>query len=495
MVQDKRDEGQGNGQSSALESAVSSVQEQVGPEPDTQQGQQAGPTLLPVEEYVSMFSRRYAEEEWFRGSVHNYLKLSAVRRLGLAATNNFLLHGLYARQTAGLVREYAALIRHQTENAIQFAKHAAELREAERVLLESSGQLEGVSDLRQRAEHEYMRLRGEKEAAVAEVGSKYNAQIAQTEEAARRAREAIVANTDAAGIARELVVQNIKSSGLVRESGGTLTFDEQMLTRRLEDIFLDEIIYGIEKESGRGFMAEVMQGYSGVVSRLAELEDISELPEADWIESAIYSRTKGYRLPTVPFIIVPKYEGKSRGRSSIDTAIIVDTSGSTEKNQRFEIEQKTAMALHALMRRLNPDNHTCLAHYNYSVEQISTEQLRHVSPNGATATDLALEWLLETLKDSGPSMAYLLTDGRPEGNGDIIGRTVKAAARFQQYPQVLLRIFLIDGDAETEGIMRKVGLAAGTATKLMPVKNYELAGGLIRDVPGLFRQMYAIAEF
>ena len=60
---------------------------------------------------------------------------------------------------------------------------------------------------------------------------------------------------------------------------------------------------------------------------------------------------------------------------------------------------------------------------------------------------------------------------------------------------MLLRIFLIDGDQETENIVRKMGRAAGYKTKVVPIKNYEFENGMIRDIREAMTEMYDIGEF
>jgi len=95
------------------------------------------------------------------------------------------------------------------------------------------------------------------------------------------------------------------------------------------------------------------------------------------------------------------------------------------------------------------------------------------------------------LSDSGPSIAYLITDGDP----NHLEETVASAKKFTNHPNVMLRIFLIDGNKETEGKIRKIGRAAGPPTKVIPVKNYQLSGGVIRDVAKAISEMYSIDQF
>ncbi len=247
------------------------------------------------------------------------------------------------------------------------------------------------------------------------------------------------------------------------------------------------------QEGASGFMASVKNSYDGLIAYYAEIDELSELPNVEWRQSIAYSRAHGYRYPQFPYLISGKTDdSSSRGRASIDTALSLDISGSMRDDGRFSVGQKTALALSALMRRMNPRNNTYLSVFNYHLEPVtSLKLLREVKPDGGTLTELALEWLIGTLKDSRPSIAYLMTDGRPNN----IEATVMAARKFRDYPNILLRIFLIDGDAESEEIIRQIGRAAGPSTKVIPVKNYQLPSGLIKEISQAIKGMYAIDAF
>jgi hypothetical protein len=159
---------------------------------------------------------------------------------------------------------------------------------------------------------------------------------------------------------------------------------------------------------------------------------------------------------------------------------------------RFKVAQKTTLAMHALMRRMNPRNNTYLSEYNYAVHERTTADLMtKVKPDGGTNTHLALDWLIRKLEDSGPALAYLITDGEP----NYVDEAVNSAKRFQQHPHLKLRIFLIDGNIRTEKIVRLIGRAAGPETKVIPVSNYQLAGGAIRDISTAINGMYDIGSF
>jgi len=162
-----------------------------------------------------------------------------------------------------------------------------------------------------------------------------------------------------------------------------------------------------------------------------------------------------------------------------------------DENQRWEIAQKTTLALHSLMRKLNPKNNTYLACYDNVITPATTAQMmRELRPNGGTETDRALYWMRDVLKDSGPSIGYLLTDGAPNSTSAAI----EAAKEFRN-TQIMLNIFLIDGNYDTESITREIGKAAGDRTRVIPVTNYQLATGAIKNIDEVIREMYTINDF
>ena len=119
------------------------------------------------------------------------------------------------------------------------------------------------------------------------------------------------------------------------------------------------------------------------------------------------------------------------------------------------------------------------------------QQFEAVQANGGTSTDLAIDWLINTLKDRGPSIAYLISDGAPNDANLAITK----ASRFKEFSHIKLRLYLIDGDKETEEITRRLGLAAGRGTKVTCIKNYELADGVIKDIDACLSEMYDIEAF
>ncbi|MBI5065584.1 hypothetical protein HZA97_05090, partial [Candidatus Woesearchaeota archaeon] len=70
-----------------------------------------------------------------------------------------------------------------------------------------------------------------------------------------------------------------------------------------------------------------------------------------------------------------------------------------------------------------------------------------------------------------------------------------AARKYRDHPNVRLRIFFIDGDQASTEMMRKIARAAGNDTKIIPIKNYQLAAGTLKEVQDVLGEMYSANEF
>ena len=449
-------------------------------------------TALPpeVEQYVDQFSRRYREEKVFRELVHRYLGLSPVKRLGLSL-GSALAAGWHRRRTDELIRRYAFKVHQAMEAARNLPREEAELQRAEQALHERSDEAACSARSREHAESSYEALVAGQDRERESVEAELALARAGADQALREASEAVAEQTDLQQVVKSKLQQQLQDSPYITVGDdGVARFDDQVLERRLEELFLQEIVEDIEAQTGSGFMAGLGEAYDGVISHWAEMEDLSELSEVDWVQSLIYARTRGYRTPRYPYLITGKFEGPRP--TSIDSAISVDTSLSMSENNRMEVARKTALATRALMRRLNPANQTFLSHFSRELNEVTSgDFVKIVKPKGGTRTELALEWLLEKLGGRGPAMAYLITDGEPSWPD----RAIDTAARFTDHPEILLRVFLVDGDPHAQRIVREMGNAAGERTRVIPVTAEELPGGVIQDVAVVIDEMIDITEF
>ncbi|MBI2580850.1 hypothetical protein HYV85_03500 [Candidatus Woesearchaeota archaeon] len=457
----------------------------------TARNAQNSPAILTLEEFTERFSKRYRAEQSFREMVHSYMKLSGIRKAALSVAK--ALHiPWYGTETGRIITNYATIIYEGMFKLQRVESAIGEFKQTSGVLGSQAQAVGRLETAVQEAESELRVTEAERRAALQQADESYLAKTEGEEQAAQQAAGEVRRKTDEQEIVRGKLREFVVNSPLVKMSEhGTLTFDEERIMRRLEEVALDEIVEGIESEGSTGFMAKMRASYDGLIAYWAEVEDFSELPNVDWIQSAILSRTKGYRVPTFPYWVAGKPEDKAKARVSVDTAISLDVSGSMRENNRMVAARKTATAMVALMRRLNSRNETFLSVFSYEINPITTKDLRTIVPNGGTRTEYALDWMIQTLKDRGPSLAYLITDGAP----NYLDATVKAARRFQDHPYIMLRIFLIDGDKETEENVRKFGSAAGLQTKVVPVRNYQLGGKVIADMSKAIGEMRGIAEF
>src|SRR3989344_3825254 len=393
--------------------------------------------LLPLDEYVSRFSNRYKTEKVFQNIVHKYLKLGKVDKVKLGFGKMFRKEW-YAQKTETLIHEYALKIRTSIEEALQVQQ-----------------------DLQQRKQDLLIQI--QQKPAAAEI-------------------------------IKQKLAEKLEASGyLKKDHSGNISFNESRIVDRLGEMFLNEIVQEIEDTDGRGFMNQVQTAYTGLISHWAELEDLIELPSVDWVQTIIYSRSKGYRVPQFPHYITGKAAEEAqrvRVAKCINAAMVVDSSGSMKENNRFEMAKKTVLGTRAMMRNLDNKNDINLAHYNDNIYPLLPEQLlkNQIYPDNGTRTDLALQWLLKTLHTRTPALAYLVTDGQPNSMSD----TLYEAQKFQEYPAIMLRIFLIDGEKTAQENIRKIGKAAGHNTKVSMVQNYQLGTGVIKDLADALGEMQSI---
>lgn len=446
-------------------------------------------TILPLEEYVGRFSARYKKEETFRTIVHEYLGIGRWSKLKLSLSKVFS-RSRHEKKIDSLIHTYAKKVRDELMVAVEVKKELESLKPVEQQVEEKKAIVQEMTVSQQQIEWEYQQALAEETTLKEQAERAFQENVVKEQVRVAEARVVIEQKTNAQELVKAKLKEALVKSPLVKvDEQGVLRFDEQKMVSRLEDMFLNEIVEGIERDDGTGFLAKTKVAFGGLIAYWAGIEDLCELPHVDWVQSAILSRTKGYKVPTFPYLIAGK--GEERGRASVTTAATFDTSGSMRDNNRLVIAQKTMLATVALMRKLNSNNKTYSSHFNNDVHEVTSKEILQLRAEGGTSTDAALNWLYKKLKDEGPSIAYLITDGEPSVP---IASVEKAATKFRD-SAIMLRIFLIDGNKGTEDIIRRVGRAAGPRTKVVPVKNYELGGGVMRDISSVFREMYDIDKF
>ncbi len=441
------------------------------------------------------FYKRYTRESTFREMVHDYLELSVFQRGGLKLGKVFRKKW-YGRRTKELIYTYAERIRTEQQKAQELDKEKAELQKAEEEIRRREEELKKAESSQREAYIKYGKAETEKKAAVTAVETTLSQKVQEEELRANEELQQLQQEKNARLLVQQKLTEHLTKSPLLKvNAAGVIEFNEEKLVQRLEDLFLKEIIEGIEQESGSGFISNTIRQYNEVVSHWDELEELGEFGKVDWVRSMIYSRSKGYRRPTFPYLVAAKHEEtRKTGRGQIASANIVDSSGSMVNNNRWQAAIKMELSANALMRRLNPDNQTYLAHFNYEVYPVSSAELLRLmnrDPNGGTRTDLALEWLMDTLKEAGPSIANLTTDGYPEGVS--LERVYACARKFRDYPLVKLRIFGVDLDERTKGIVRNIQKEAGA--KVCFVNSNSLGSDVIKDYASAVGEMYDVGEF
>ncbi len=493
-----------NKEQKTLEQKVNKQEELSSQENDPQND------VLSAEQYVQEFTTRYQQEKPFKKIVHQYMNLGRFKKtkLKLAKSVRWILPSLYKSQTDDLIKDYAMKIREELLKAAEVERELNMLKQAEEELNKKAEEVVTTVEQKDTTEATVQQLAQEKELAVKKIQEELDAKKLVEEGKKKQAQEEIIQKSNVEVIVKDKLKTYICGSSLIQiKEGQKVVFNDDKIAEKLEDMMLAEVVADIEQIEGMGFLTKIQGAYDNLITYYSEINDLSELPDVDWVESVILSRTKGYRYPVFPHLVSGKRKpATQKGRIQVASRNAMDISGSMNRNNRFAMGKKTVLAQDALMRHLNPNNTTELATYSDELTQVTpAELIKLEAPYGQTRTDLALEWMLEGLKDEPLAIATLLTDGYPEAsvNGRSSKGTVEygmelaeaAARKYLDYPNVKLRIFFIDGNQTSTEIMRKIAKAAGNDTKIIPIKNYQLATGALKEVQDVLGEMYTANEF
>lgn len=456
---------------------------------------QKGIIILPIEEYRNRFNKRYENETYFRNRVHDYLGISKAQKFKLGVGEIFA-RSWYQKTTRAMIDQYSQVV---FDDLMKAKKLEDDLAKFNQMKLQLEGQAKQVRNTNRDAlsvERTFAEEVAVREVAVAEKKQELNDNLQKESEQFQVSKQEVVATTDVREIVRVKLNQVIRGSSLVKvNQSGEIVFNEAKVVKKLEDMFLDEVVAEIESDGFKDFMRKMQSEYDGVVSHYADLEDLSELGEVDWVDSIVLSRSKGYRVPVFPYLVAAKYQTKESIRPTIDSAISVDVSGSMDQDGKFDSAKKASLALHAVERKINPNNSVYLSVFSReSIRDVTTrEMMNDVFPGGGTPTHLALKWGLDKLRDSKCGVVYLVTDGQP--NDQYMDACVEEAKKYKDYPHVMLRVFLVDGDDESRTKIKKIGSAAGQMTRVACVKGKDLAKGVVKDFSECIGQMKSIDNF
>jgi hypothetical protein len=453
--------------------------------------------ILPEEQYVPLFTKKYGERVYFRKVVHKYLSLSKVELLKLEVGGVFA-RGWYQKKIGEIITQYA----HRTrEDLVTYRgqleereKAEEELRIAEEEAKTKKDEKERLEEMKDNAEEELNTTQSSLEHEKEMVDEEFVRKKDEEKERARTEKERIKDRTDARKIVADQVMKHIESSGMIRrDESGMMSFNEETMAKKLEDVLLYEVVEEVEKQRGAGFLTKARGEFNKVLSGWGELEDLDEMGDIDWTETVINSRSQGFKYPRMQHFITAKYEGRAKASlvTHINSGIGIDRSGSMA-GKNMEMAAKAGLSLRAMMRKMSPDNETSIFSYSsYVSGKLTTPQVLELVGDGGTRTDLMMKTLLDEFKDKGPANLYIITDGAPDNVDDCIN----VASEYKQYPNVRLVLYLIDGDKNTEENIRKIGKAAGQKTKVANIKNFVLPGGMLMDVVDSMSEIYDISNF
>lgn len=153
---------------------------------------------------------------------------------------------------------------------------------------------------------------------------------------------------------------------------------------------------------------------------------------------------------------------ESKNHAHLHLGIIVDESGSMNRDEKVEAALETALALSELMRLRFPDDRLTLIAFSEEVRRLAPWQLPRISvPMKFTDMRAALRaFRLESSFEAGERQAYLITDSAPNyEDGAFIGfeaalRGVLREARHYRREGIILNILMLDEDDELRQMAR-----------------------------------------
>jgi hypothetical protein len=459
-------------------------------------------SIIPLEQFVERYRYKYEHEKSFRQKVLRHLELTRFQKVKLLVTKGLQKVGVkrfYERTVSSHIDQYAtehwrdyktererlqdlepgAAVLAQRDVLAQKEERARELLESRirDAMSEADGYKSQVAELRVQSEQEAQRIAQEAEARRIEI----------------------IRAHDYRAAAKNIAEKAIARSELTKtDERGNVTFDSARIVKKLEDILLDNFVFQIEGNNTGGFMSNLGSMFEEADDEfeyeIDVMDDLGDYMDIDWDASIALSAEHGYHVPTPPHIMVRRQKPvmKRLGRIGVDTATIIDVSGSMFP-ERFPYAQQMGLAVNGLMRKLSENNESYLGVYGSTARDITGEGLaRYVQENDGTNTGMALDWGLAKLGQSGkPGIVNLITDGEPTDGSNSLW----AADRYKNHPNVLLCIYLIDPDEESKEKMREIGQRAGPDTRFLPIPVDRLGRDVIQSISDSITTIYNNQNF
>ncbi|HLP79599.1 MAG TPA: hypothetical protein VK158_03120 [Acidobacteriota bacterium] len=452
------------------------------------------PLRYTKEAYIRSFGSRYRGDVQFREKVHEYLNLSRTEKFKLSVGKR-IFTGWYERKTNDLISQYATHVYEKRLQALEITQGLSSIGSKAQSIVGTKNEIDAKKTAAQTLEQTVTQVQQSESQAVQDVAATYEAKT-QEELAAIEQKKQEIQNADVTRIAQEKIREHLVDTGVFsKDRYGSLTFNDDKLVSRLQDSLLDETLKGLSVAGKSGIKEKAIAAFNGIFDRYTHMEDMSELPNVDWFATNVNMKIAGRSRPIIEDFVVAKYKTPTYRELGLDTAITVDYSGSmdyraTDTKTRWDIAQQMGGAAAAMMRQLSSKNKVSLSVFNHNrvTSLTHAEYLKLSTPNEGTPMHLGLKWLRETLTDRRLSMAYLVSDGAPDSLSDA----VQEAEYFASMPNVLLRIFLVDGDGQAKENVKAIGKAAGPKTRVMLIDSKKLAGNMILDLTKTLGELKSI---
>jgi uncharacterized protein with von Willebrand factor type A (vWA) domain len=329
------------------------------------------------------------------------------------------------------------------------------LEEAERRRKEASRELESLeAELLRRAVEEILEADAEPERVLEEL---------EMNEDRRRLREEIEGlESEPQGLTRrdlDNALSDLENGGFIEKDPRTIRLTSKG-ARALGAAALNRILESLSRRGAGPHILETRgEGpWTGPAVRGYEYGDPYDRINIE--ASIITALERGGSPADLRLRDLRVYE--SRGRAHLHLGIIVDESGSMNRDGKVEAALEAALALSELMRRWFPDDRLTLLAFSEEVRRIAPWQLPRISvPMKFTDMRSALRaFRVESGREAGDRQAYLITDSAPNHeDGAFIGfeaalRGVLREARRYREEGITLNILMLDEDEELREMAR-----------------------------------------
>jgi len=190
-----------------------------------------------LQRYITNFSKRYSTEDRFQEMVHKHLEVTGFENFRLKI-GKVIFRNWYKDKTDNMIVKYATEIRRRTLRYEKLQDEIKKMREAGEVLRQEELKKRRAEEAKRRAEEHYLAASKLEKGQRGKVEGQYMNHVDVVTTRSKKQEDELRRVTDAREIAKQQLTEFVTRSSLVQNKGGELSFNEDALVQRLEEIFL-----------------------------------------------------------------------------------------------------------------------------------------------------------------------------------------------------------------------------------------------------------------